>query len=327
MFRQDRKQAKEENAPSLKETEVKKPAPTLKEVEEKLSQLELSTVAGASSTTVEPAEKKKSLLLGRGFNVFLFWSLVLFSVLFSHAPFLQWLLMPVNQFVVMVHEMSHAIVTVLTGGSVNFMTIVSDGAGHGGLTSSRGGLTFLSAQAGYIGETLFGCLLIYLGQFPHWSRRLLYLMGGIILLGTLLFILPGLLQLQQFFAVIGSLIWALLLAFGFFYAGRKLNDVMANILVLFLAVQCTLNSLSLIWILLPHSLGMTGGGFTDATILAKVTFIPAFFWAFSWMVFSILALFFTLKKTYGAFLFGGSGGKAGTDSKKNATAYVKPKKN
>lgn len=325
MFRQDPKKAKEKNGPSLKETEVKKPSPTLKEVEEKLSQLELSTVAAASTTAIEPVEKKKSLLLGRGFNVFLFWSLVLFSVLFSHAPFLQWLLMPVNQFVVMVHEMSHAFVTVLTGGSVNFMTIVSDGAGHGGLTSSRGGLTFLSAQAGYIGETLFGCLLIYLGQFPHWSRRLLYLMGGIILLGTLLFILPGLLHLQQFFAVIGSLAWALVLAFAFFYAGRKLNDVMANILVLFLAVQCTLNSLSLIWILLPHSLGMTGGGFTDATILAKATFIPAFFWAFSWMVFSILALFFTLKKTYGAFLFGGLGGKAASD--KNATAYVKPKKN
>ncbi|HNG76774.1 MAG TPA: hypothetical protein PLY72_20045, partial [Candidatus Obscuribacter sp.] len=62
MFRQDPKKAKEKNGPSLKETEVKKPSPTLKEVEEKLSQLELSTVAAASPTALEPVEKKKSLL-------------------------------------------------------------------------------------------------------------------------------------------------------------------------------------------------------------------------------------------------------------------------
>ncbi|MBX9940276.1 MAG: M50 family metallopeptidase [Candidatus Obscuribacterales bacterium] len=253
-----------------------------------------------------------------GFNVILFWALLLFSVFFSDTAYVRWLLVPINQFVVTVHEMSHAIVTVLTGGIVTGMTNVSDGAGHGGITQHRGGISFLITQAGYLGQTFFGCLLIYLSQFKNWSRRILYLLGGIVLAGAIFFVLPGFLDLNgllngKILQVIGSLAWSLALAAMFYFAGKKLNDATANMLVLFLSVQCTLNSLSLIWILLPHSLGMTGRGFTDATSMQDITGIPAFVWAFSWMLTSIVAFLFTLRFTYGAFLF-------------KKQAYIKPKK-
>lgn len=263
----------------------------------------------------------QSSLLGKfpgGFNVILFWALLLFSVFFSDTAYVRWLLVPINQFVVTVHEMSHAIVTVLTGGIVTGMTNVSDGAGHGGLTQHVGGVSFLIAQAGYLGQTFFGCLLIYLSQFKNWSRRILYLLGGIVLAGAIFFVLPGFLDLNgllngKILQVIGSLVWSLALAAMFYFAGKKLNDATANLLVLFLSVQCTLNSLSLIWILLPHSLGMAGRGFTDATSMQDITGIPAFVWALSWMLTSIVAFLFTLRFTYGAFLFKKQG-------------YIKPKK-
>lgn len=277
--------------------------------------------AAAEVAVPQSSAVSQSSLLGKfpgGFNVILFWALLLFSVFFSDTAYVRWLLVPINQFVVTVHEMSHAIVTVLTGGIVTGMTNVSDGAGHGGLTQHVGGVSFLIAQAGYLGQTFFGCLLIYLSQFKNWSRRILYLLGGIVLAGAIFFVLPGFLDLNgllngKILQVIGSLVWSLALAAMFYFAGKKLNDATANLLVLFLSVQCTLNSLSLIWILLPHSLGMAGRGFTDATSMQDITGIPAFVWALSWMLTSIVAFLFTLRFTYGAFLFKKQG-------------YIKPKK-
>lgn len=278
-------------------------------------------LAAAEVAVPQSSAVSQSSLLGKfpgGFNVILFWALLLFSVFFSDTAYVRWLLVPINQFVVTVHEMSHAIVTVLTGGIVTGMTNVSDGAGHGGLTQHVGGVSFLIAQAGYLGQTFFGCLLIYLSQFKNWSRRILYLLGGIVLAGAIFFVLPGFLDLNgllngKILQVIGSLVWSLALAAMFYFAGKKLNDATANLLVLFLSVQCTLNSLSLIWILLPHSLGMAGRGFTDATSMQDITGIPAFVWALSWMLTSIVAFLFTLRFTYGAFLFKKQG-------------YIKPKK-
>lgn len=302
--------------------------------EEKLAAFESEILGSASQADLAAKTAKagglrsvaaeavpQSSLLGNfpgGFNVILFWALLLFSVFFSDTAYVRWLLVPINQFVVTVHEMSHAIVTVLTGGIVTGMTNVSDGAGHGGLTQHVGGVSFLIAQAGYLGQTFFGCLLIYLSQFKNWSRRILYLLGGIVLAGAIFFVLPGFLDLNgllngKILQVIGSLVWSLALAAMFYFAGKKLNDATANLLVLFLSVQCTLNSLSLIWILLPHSLGMTGRGFTDATSMQDITGIPAFVWALSWMLTSIVAFLFTLRFTYGAFLFKKQG-------------YIKPKK-
>lgn len=84
------------------------------------------------------------------------------------------------------------------------------------------------------------------------------------------------------------------------YMGRKLNHALSNLVVLFLAVQTALNSLNLLWVLVPHSLGLAGGGYSDATLMSRM--IPSFpiFWVFLWVTISIVALFLTLKHTYGS---------------------------
>lgn len=300
----------------------KKPQPKLKvseTVEEKLARLE-NEVSATPKVTDSPASslpspvvqsKASALIAGDSigqlsfmhnprWNMTVFWLLVVFSVFLGNVPGIHFLLTPVSQFVTMVHEMGHAIVTILTGGQVDFMTVVSDGQGHAGLTGSHGGFAFFSTQAGYIGTTVFGCLLIYLGQYPRLSKSLLSGLGVAMIVSSVIFMAPGLLSLH-FFESIGSLVWGIGMGAFCVYLGKKLQPAWANLVVLFLAVQTALSSLALTWSLFPHSLGLAGGGYSDATLMAKmIPFTLPIFWVFLWVSISILMLFFTLKHTYGA---------------------------
>jgi len=230
-------------------------------------------------------------------NMAAFWTIAILSILLANAPGISLLMTPVNQFVVMIHECSHAIVTLLTGGHPA-VTIVSDGLGHAGLTQSNGGWLFFSAQAGYLGTALFGCLLIYLGQFPKYSRYILMGIGGLMILSSLIFITPAIFS-ASFLSGIFSMMWGLTMGAACIYMGKKLKPLMANMVLLFLAVQTALNSISLAWILVPHALGLAGQGFTDATIMQTYFFLPAIFWALLWIAMSLAMLFFTVKFTYG----------------------------
>lgn len=285
----------------VEESNNKAAAPKSPAVVPKPSVTSSPVVAKSQLQTADSDKTKTSFVDNKKFNVGLFWALVAVSVFLANVPGVNFVLMPVTQFVVIIHESCHALMTLLTGGFAS-ATFVSDGAGHGGLTSSHGGNMFLIAQAGYIGQALYGCLLIYLGQFPKLSKHLLSIMGGSMFLAGL-FAVPGLFSISGFLPALFSLLWAGGLGAVLLFCGFKFNKYWANTLVLFLAVQCVLNSLSLIWILIPHALGLSGGGFTDATVMAKMTLIPAFFWALSWMMISLVALFFTLRATYGSGLF------------------------
>src|SRR5271170_495087 len=90
-------------------------------------------------------------------------SLTLASMVLWQAPIASWILGPVGIFVTTLHEMSHALVCIATGGTVSGLTIVPDSSGHGGVTLCKGGNPFLYVQAGYLGTAFWGCLFIILG--------------------------------------------------------------------------------------------------------------------------------------------------------------------
>src|SRR5208283_2452685 len=193
-FKQGQSQAKAQ--PKLKEASA---------VEAKLAKLEAEVNARAELVPVPPplpldnaeviappaAKQKKGKAEGAKhsphINMAAFWTIAILSILLANAPGINILMTPVNQFVIMIHECSHAIVALLTGGHPA-VTIVPDGLGHGGLTQTNGGWLFFSAQAGYLGTALFGCLLIYLGQFPKYSRYILMGIGVMMILSSLIFI-------------------------------------------------------------------------------------------------------------------------------------------
>jgi hypothetical protein len=86
------------------------------------------------------------------------------------------LIKPFRFFVVMVHEVCHAAMTLLTGGQVVEMRTNWDESGQ---TLTQGGIFPLISAAGYVGSALFGSLLIYAGILPAAQRLVLAGVGGL----------------------------------------------------------------------------------------------------------------------------------------------------
>ena len=64
---------------------------------------------------------------------------------------------PLKIFVVLLHEASHALVAVATGGSVHAITLDPR---EGGATLTYGGNHFLTLSAGYLGSLAWGALMV-----------------------------------------------------------------------------------------------------------------------------------------------------------------------
>lgn len=91
---------------------------------------------------------------------------------------------PLKILIVYLHELSHAIAVLVTGGSVESLTV---DANQGGLVISRGGNRFLSLSAGYLGSLIIGGLLFVAAVRTRADRAFLGILGGVMLLTTLLY--------------------------------------------------------------------------------------------------------------------------------------------
>ncbi len=243
---------------------------------------------------------KSSLFASSKFPAFSFWSIVIASVLLAHVRGISWLFAPVNIFTTFVHEMGHASVCLATGGQVGGLTIVADGAGHGGLTLCSGGNAFLYTQAGYLGAALFGCLLVVLGQYRRLAKPILIGIGLVAAFAGLFLVTGSIFKTGMLFQGLMSFGWTCLLSVFLIWAGMKAKPGTAHLLVLFLAAQTALNSITSIGDLLSLSLGMSNiTAFSDATNMASMTGIPAWFWSIFWAICSIAMFAVTLNITYG----------------------------
>ena len=102
-------------------------------------------------------------------------------------PYTECLVYPIRLFVTFIHEGSHALVALLTGGSVQSLTVSSDGEGEVWSASSSWISSVLTSSAGYLGTMFFGVLLLFLIRRAISARVVLYGLGGFIGLLTLLF--------------------------------------------------------------------------------------------------------------------------------------------
>lgn len=242
---------------------------------------------------MEPAESKGKM----PFAVVIL--ITVLSLALSDLPLFNVIYSPIEYFTTALHEIGHALACSATGGSVSGLTIVSDGAGHGGLTFCSGGVPFVFSQTGYLGTTFFGCLLLFLGRRENLTRPLLVGLAVLLIFSVFFYMMPTLTmpryaQQGMLSMVVGGLMAAALLA-----AARFLPLRAASFLLAFLAVQTALNALYDILVLAQISLGMHGqSSFTDATNMANDTGIPAFFWSLFWGLSSIAMLFLTVKAAY-----------------------------
>jgi hypothetical protein len=95
------------------------------------------------------------------------------------------LVYPFRIFVVFLHEVSHGIAAVLTGGSIESIGLSFD---EGGVCRTRGGWPFLILNAGYMGSLLWGALFLVLGERRTRARSVIAAIGVFTLLVTVVYV-------------------------------------------------------------------------------------------------------------------------------------------
>jgi hypothetical protein len=213
----------------------------------------------------------------------------LITVALWFIPYADILTYPFVIFVTFIHESGHALAALLTGGSVMSLSVHTDTSGLT-LTTSGG---LIVSSAGYVGATLYGVLLLFLIRRAVAARFVLVGSAAFILLITLVFglIKPLLNSLEpnvQLSAIPFTVFAGLVLAGILLALARFANARVAAFFVSFLAVQCVLNALLDLKVLLFAS--FSSGVHSDAVNMEKATGVPAFFWAVIWIGVSLALL-------------------------------------
>jgi len=105
------------------------------------------------------------------------WQLLLLTAI----VFALWqtpIVLPLKILVVFLHELSHGLAALLTGGQIESLSVNPN---QGGLTTTRGGSRFLILTAGYLGSLILGLLVLILALRTHSDRALLGLFGLLML--------------------------------------------------------------------------------------------------------------------------------------------------
>ena len=216
-------------------------------------------------------------------------------------PFADYLVYPIRLFVTFIHESSHALVAVLTGGSVQSLTISSDGSGV--VYSAPGGMigALLTSSAGYLGTTAFGVLMLYLIRRSVSPNKILTALGISVGAMTLLFtIVSPIFNFLSLNAAFSSILFTIIaggvLAAGLVCLGIYSGVRTANFAVAFLAVQCLLNAaFDLINVFFVNAPLIGTDMHTDAANMATATGIPGIFWVLIWMGISLVMISFGLR--------------------------------
>jgi hypothetical protein len=200
---------------------------------------------------------------------------------------------PFQLFVTFIHEGGHALAAVLTGNSVQSLSVSLDTSGLTETLVPQGGFfsRLLISSAGYLGAIGFGALLLWLVRMRVKAGAVLVGSGVIIagLTAVFGFLVPlSNLTFSPFTVVAGAAI-----SVALFAAARLLSRRAANFLVAFLAVQCVLNALfNLRDLVMLSFLSIEG---TDAANMAALTGVPAVVWSLFWVGIALIVLCLTLR--------------------------------
>lgn len=211
-------------------------------------------------------------------------------------PFADYLVYPIRLFVTFIHEGSHALAALLTGSSVQSLTVSADGSGMV-QTASTGWLSgIVTSSAGYLGTTAFGVLLLLLIRRTISARIVLAVSGAFVGLMTLLFgFLSPLWNVfsadVSFGSVAFTVVSGAILAVGLLAIAKYAGARTAQFVMSFLAVQCILNSLADLKTLFFINAPFVGSHIhSDAANMAAATGLPAVAWVLIWIGISILMI-------------------------------------
>lgn len=205
-------------------------------------------------------------------------------------PYADYLVYPVRLFVTFIHEGGHALAAVLTGGSVQSLTVSPDTSGLVKAYSGSSLAVLIFSSAGYLSATAFGVLLLALVRWRVSPNRVLMASGGLVAFLTVVFgFLAPVFHIFSgdisFAGMAFTILSGAIISVGLVAAGRYLDLKWANFAVGFLAVQCLLNAVFDLKNLFVIS--TTTDAHNDAMNMAQTTGLPAFIWILIWIGISI----------------------------------------
>src|SRR5881628_2717733 len=89
-----------------------------------------------------------------------------------------WFVYPLKVLVVFFHELSHGLMAIATGGSIQEIQVVAQ---EGGMCVTAGGNRFLILSAGYLGSLVWGGAILVLATRTKRDKLIAALMGGILI--------------------------------------------------------------------------------------------------------------------------------------------------
>lgn len=218
------------------------------------------------------------------------------SVFLWFIPYAEILTYPFRIFVTFIHEGGHAIAALLTGNSVESLSVAMNASGE--TYTTQGGLisqVFISS-AGYLGSMLFGALLLVLIRKAVAARFVLVGSAALVFGLTMIYgLIKPIFSLTGWAGIPFTLTAGIILSVGLFLIARFASPKVATFFVSFLAVQCVLNALFDLKTVFFLSAPLGPAVPTDAVNMARATGIPAILWAGVWIALALGILWFAMR--------------------------------
>ena len=189
------------------------------------------------------------------------------------------LIFPLKTLVIFFHEGAHGLAAILTGGRIEEISVNPN---HGGHAVTVGGNTFLIISAGYLGSLLIGMMLFWGALKTRLDRVFMAILGGLLILLAVLYIR----EMFPFLFAVG--VGAAFLATAR-YLRAEISDLALRVIGLSSMIYVPLD-------IFDDTIRRSGGR-SDARILAEHFGGPTLFWGVIWLVFSLVAVFWALRRS------------------------------
>ena len=200
------------------------------------------------------------------------------------ALWLLWdtrIIYPLKIFVVFLHEVSHGIAAVATGGSIRGIEISSS---QGGVCQCGGGIRFVTLTAGYLGSLSWGVgMLLVVSVKKIWHLVTLVGLAVLVLTVSLMYIDGG------FGMTFGVLFGLALLGIA--------KYLPSEIQTITLTVMGLTSCLYAVWDIKSDVIDRPGIR-SDASMLADLTGVPTVLWGVLWIGISVAVCWWLLRHTF-----------------------------
>ncbi|MCX6149259.1 MAG: M50 family metallopeptidase [Ignavibacteriales bacterium] len=204
-------------------------------------------------------------------------TVLLIAVTITYLFWNSFFIYPVKLFVVLLHELSHCIFALVSGGSVTEIKIDYQ---VGGECLVKGGNPYLIASAGYLGSLLLGGLLFISSNKYKFSKYFCTVL-------SLIFLIACITLIKSPFGILFTIGFSIIL----FFSPRILPNIVHSYLFKILGTISCLYTI----IDIKDDLITSEYRRTDAQILADLTGVPAIIWGISIFIISVLVVYFLVR--------------------------------